>query len=163
MARLIYRAFVARGVGGPYLDEDSLITFPAALDLHARIAQREMQTVPAMELTQLCSGDACQVIYPDEQPPASDSETPPDPPPDKPKPSAFSGYASGEKREIYARMMAFISAHGLGARRMIAEASNGTLALSDVQNMTDAVPTPLKKWRAAAEAMDRLENEETEN
>lgn len=56
--------------------------------------------------------------------------------------------------------MAFVATHGLGARRMIAEASSGALFLSDVQDMTDAVKVPLAKWRAAAEAMNRIEEQE---
>ena len=77
-------------------------------------------------------------------------------------PSAFAGKGSGEKTEIYARLMAFVATHGLGARRKIAEASNGALFLGDVQDMTDAKRVPLAKWRAAALAMDRIEAEEAQ-
>lgn len=77
-------------------------------------------------------------------------------------PSIFAGYGAGEKREIYARLTAFVSATGLGARRRIAETSNGELTLSDVQDMTDAKRVTLSKWRAAAAAMDRIVEEETD-
>ena len=76
-------------------------------------------------------------------------------------PSAFAGKGSGEKTEIYARLMAFVAAHGLGARRKIAAASGGTLFLGDVQDMTDAKRVPLAKWRVCAAAMDWIEAEET--
>lgn len=56
--------------------------------------------------------------------------------------------------------MAFCAARGLGARRKIAETSNGTLTLSDVQDMTDAKKVPLPKWRLAAAAMDWIEEQE---
>ena len=56
--------------------------------------------------------------------------------------------------------MAFAATHGLGARRRIAEASNGALTLSEVQDMTDAKRVPLSKWRAAEAAMDRIEEQE---
>ena len=75
-------------------------------------------------------------------------------------PSAFAGKGSGEKTEIFARLMAFIAAHGLGARRKIAEASNGALSLGDVQDMTDAKRVPLAKWRVCEAAMDWIEAEE---
>lgn len=70
------------------------------------------------------------------------------------------GKATEEKREIYARLMAFCGSHGLGARRRIAEASGGKLSIADVQDMTDAKQKDIKLWRAAAAAMDRIEKEE---
>ena len=56
--------------------------------------------------------------------------------------------------------MAFIATHGLGARRKIAECSNGALTLSDVQDMTDAQRVTLSKWRAARAAMEQIEETE---
>lgn len=56
--------------------------------------------------------------------------------------------------------MAFIATHGLGARRKIAECSNGALTLSDVQDMTDAKRLPLSKWRAARAAMEQIQETE---
>lgn len=56
--------------------------------------------------------------------------------------------------------MAFVASHGLGARRKIAEATNGALQLSDVQDMTDAKRVPLQKWRIVAAAMDWIEEQE---
>ncbi len=58
--------------------------------------------------------------------------------------------------------MAFIATHGLGARRKIAECSNGALTLSDVQDMTDAQRVTLSKWRAARAAMEHIAQQETE-
>lgn len=58
--------------------------------------------------------------------------------------------------------MAFIASHGLGARRRIAEASNGKLFLSDLQDMSDAKRVPLAKWRVAAACMDFIEEQEEE-
>lgn len=77
-------------------------------------------------------------------------------------PSAFAGKGSGEKTEIYARLMAFIGSRGLGARRRIAEASNGALTLIDVQDMSDAKKVPLSKWRICAAAMDWIEKNNKE-
>ena len=57
-------------------------------------------------------------------------------------------------------MLAFVATHGLGARRKIAEATNGVLQLSEVQDMTDAKRVPLPKWRIAATAMDWIEEQE---
>ena len=59
--------------------------------------------------------------------------------------------------------MSFIAAHGLGARRRIAETSNGVLTLSDVQDMTDARRVTLSKWRAARAAMEQIEEKEKQN
>lgn len=57
--------------------------------------------------------------------------------------------------------MAFCAAHGLGARRQIAEHSGGVLTLADVQDMTDAHRVTLSKWRAARAAMEQIEAELT--
>ena len=56
--------------------------------------------------------------------------------------------------------MAHLASHGLGARRRIAEISNGALTLSDVQDMSDARRVPLSKWRVAAACMDWIEEQE---
>lgn len=56
--------------------------------------------------------------------------------------------------------MAFVAAHGLGARRKIAEASNGVLTVADVQSMADAKRVTLSKWQGAAAAMDWIEEQE---
>ena len=56
--------------------------------------------------------------------------------------------------------MAFVATNGLGARRKIAEASNGALTLSEVQDMTDAKRVQLQKWRLADAAMDQIEEQE---
>ena len=78
-------------------------------------------------------------------------------------PGAFAGKSAGEKREIYARLMAFVAAHGLGTRRRIAEASGGKLTVEDVQNMTDSKRVDIRLWRETAKAMDKIENEEADN
>ena len=58
--------------------------------------------------------------------------------------------------------MAFVAAHGLGARRKIAETSNGALTIAEVQDMTDAKRLPLSKWRVARAAMEQITQQETE-
>ena len=73
------------------------------------------------------------------------------------------GKCTEEKREIYARLMAFCGSHGLGARRRIAEASGGKLSIADIQDMTDAKQKDIKLWRAVAAAMDRIEAMEGED
>ena len=78
----------------------------------------------------------------------------------EPAPKLFAGYGAGEKREIHARLIAFVASHGLGARRRIAEASNGVLTQEEVRNMTDAKRVTLSKWQAAAAAMDRIEEQD---
>ena len=70
------------------------------------------------------------------------------------------GKCTEEKREIYARLMAFCGSHGLGARRRIAEASGGKLTISNVQDMTDAKQVDIRKWREASKAMTMIEAEE---
>ena len=59
--------------------------------------------------------------------------------------------------------MQFCAEHGMGARRRIAEASEGGLTLSDVQDLTDCKPKFIRTWRQAAAAMDRIENREKED
>ena len=56
--------------------------------------------------------------------------------------------------------MAFIATHGLGARRMIAECSNGELTVEDLLNMQDCRRVTLSKWRAARAAMEQIEETE---
>ena len=58
--------------------------------------------------------------------------------------------------------MAFIATHGLGARRMIAECSNGELTVEDLLNMQDCRRATLSKWRAARAAMEQIAQQETE-
>lgn len=58
--------------------------------------------------------------------------------------------------------MAFVAAHGLGARRKIAETSNGVLTLAEVQDMTDAKRLTMSKWRVARAAMEHIAQQETE-
>ena len=65
-------------------------------------------------------------------------------------------------REIYAELMAFIASHGLGARRRIAECSNGVLTVEDLLNMQNCRRVTLSKWRAARAAMEQIEQEEKE-
>ena len=77
-------------------------------------------------------------------------------------PADFAGYGAGEKRTIYAELMAFIASHGLGARRKIAECSNGVLTVEDLLNMQNCRRVTLSKWRAARAAMEQIEQEEKE-
>lgn len=58
--------------------------------------------------------------------------------------------------------MSFIAAHGLGARRKIAECSNGVLTVEDLLNMQNCRRVTLSKWRAARAAMEQIEQEEKE-
>ena len=146
LARLIYRAFIGPAEPG----DDNAVTFPMALQLHARVAAREA-TVAGLKL------ETPLTLIPAE-PQRGSAE---------PEPAAKSmrglngGKATEEKRQIYARLMTFCAVHGLGARRRIAEASDGKLTLTDVQDMTDAKQVDVKLWRIAAQAMDRIEEEET--
>lgn len=184
LARLIYRAYIAPDPHAP-LEAEALLPFRAALDLYARtvnqsetttLLQNALLHVPAAAC-ETC-GDACPIVFPEPDVSDSDREPEPEPAADPPDthththtaagtndggeltPRLFAGYGAGEKREIYARLMAFCAAHGLGARRKIAETSNGALTLSDVQDMTDAKRVPLSKWRVAAAAMDWIEEQE---
>jgi hypothetical protein len=152
LAVMIYRSFVVPEMR-PVPPDTTFISFRDALDFYARTV----------------SAEAAQP-EPDQ---INDSEQDPDPEPapelgEEPAPNAedakptelFSGYGAGEKREVYARLMAFVAAHGLGARRKIALCSEGALTMSDVQDMTDAKRVTLNLWQAAAAAMDRIEAEE---
>lgn len=58
--------------------------------------------------------------------------------------------------------MAFIATHGLGARRKIAECSNGELTVEDLLNMQNCRRVTLSKWRSARTAMQQIEQEEKE-
>lgn len=167
IARLIYQAFVA-----PRPEPQDVAEFADALEIFADARGREkfvenllLESKKTGEQRQTCDGDACPVEYPEPEP-VLEPDTPPEPEPKPPNeartPAAFIGYGSGEKREIYAELMAFIAAHGLGARRKIAEASVGALTLADVQDMTDCAPVPLAKWRVARAAMEQITQQETE-
>lgn len=176
LARLIYRAYIAPDPHAP-LEAEALLPFRAALDLYARTWRGEDADVS--DAAEGC-GDCCPVELPEDVPGSDTAEAPKldgfEPVPLRAHdththtagavdgggvtPSAFAGKGSGEKTEIYARLMAFVAAHGLGARRKIAEASNGALFLGDVQDMTDAKRVPLAKWRGCAAAMDWIEAEE---
>lgn len=178
LARLIYRAYIAPDPHAP-LEAEALLPFTAALELYARTWQHDREiAVKIEELMNICArcqdedetcGDACPITFPEPDVPDSDRKPEPEPPADthtagandggELTPRLFAGYGAGEKREIYARLMAFVAGHGLGARRKITESSNGALQLSDVQDMTDAKRVPLSKWRLAAAAMDRIEEQ----
>ena len=152
LARLIYRAFIGPAAPG---ETDGVITFPMALGLHARVAAREtaletLRTMPAQEGG--FGGPARLVALADDAPAPKKSETG--------LRGLNGGRCTDEKREIYARLMAFVAAHGLGARRKIAEASGGKLTLTDVQDMTDAKQVDIKKWREANAAMTIIEETE---
>lgn len=135
IARLMYRAYIQPDPHAP-LEAEALLPFREALDLYARAANAESRA----------GGDI------------SESDTAP--PAGAVQPGAFAGVGKTEKTEIYARLMAFCATHGLGARRMIAEASGGKLTLVAVQDLTDAKRRQIQDWRAAAEAMNRIEAEE---
>lgn len=185
LARLIYRAYIVPDPHAP-LEAEALLPFQAVLDLYARTWQHDREVaVKLEELRNIClrcldkdddepCGDACPIKFP--EPDVSDSDREQEPPAADPPdththtagtnngvemtPRLFAGYGAGEKREIYARLMAFVAAHGLGARRKIALYSEGALTVSEVQDMTDAKRVPLSAWRAAAAAMDRIEEQE---
>ena len=158
LARLIYRAYIQPNPLAP-LEADALLPFRAALDLYARTAR-----VEAYNLQNVSESDT----FPEEEPceNVSESDTIPEtaPAPRQKKETGLRGLNGGktteEKREIYARLIAFCGSHGLGARRMIAEHSGGKLTLSDVQDLTDARQRPIQNWRAAARAMERIEEGE---
>lgn len=177
LARLIYRAYIAPDPHAP-LEAEALLPFTAALELYARTWGKEKRDEESYEMLRRMAAEAgaplqaLQALQ-DETASDSDREPAPEPAADPPNthtagtndggkltPRLFAGYSAGEKREIYARLMAFVTTHGLGARRKIAETSNGALQLSDVQDMTDAKRAPLSTWRAAAAAMDRIEEQE---
>lgn len=151
LARLIYRAFIGPAEPG---DSENMITFPMALGLHARIAAMENLT----EVRPLTSG---ATVFGGFGGPARSTARAGDAPAPKKNGPDLRGLNGGrctdEKREIYARLMAFVAAHGLGARRMVAEASEGKLTLTDVQDMTDAKQVDIKKWREANAAMTIIE------
>lgn len=165
LARLIYRAYIAPDPHAP-LEAEALLLFQAALELYARTWGKEKRDEESYEMLRLMAAEE-GVKLPEETAPEPAAD-----PPDththtagtndggKLTPRLFAGYGAGEKREIYARLMAFVAGHGLGARRKIAEASNGALQLSDVQDMTEAKRVPLSKWRVAAAAMDWIEEQE---
>lgn len=172
IARLIYQAFVA-----PRPEPQDVAEFADALEIFADARGREkfvenllLESKKTGEQRQTCDGDACPVEYPEPEP-VSELDTPPEPEPhththtagttdgEAGTPADFAGYGAGEKRTIYAELMAFIATHGLGARRKIAECSNGALTLSDVQDMTDAKRLPLSKWRVARAAMEQIRSQ----
>lgn len=77
--------------------------------------------------------------------------------------AAIIGRGSAEKREIYERLLAFLTLRGAGTKRRLAEAGNGALTLEDVLDMAEARPTPLAKWRIVNKAMDWIEAQEAES
>lgn len=142
IARLIYRVFV-QPQPGLLADDDALVPFPDALELYAKTRMREL----------IEDGALAPVSEPDT--PADDTVlkalgTEPH----------IAGYASAEKKEIFARLHAFCATHGLGARKMIADASAGALTISELLDMMSSARVQLAKWRAAAAAMDRIEEKE---
>ena len=161
-------AFVAPQRPSIQIGDVSYNPFCDALELYARTREAENREEESRR-SLLRLTETVGVRMPEET--ASGSDAPPAPPPDTHthtagtnddegvKPAPFVGYAAGEKREIYAHMMAFVASHGLGARRKIAEASNGALTLEEVQAMTDCGRVPLSKWRVAAAAMDWIEEQ----
>ena len=155
LARLIYRAYIQPDPLAP-LEADARLPFRAALDLYARTARAEAYNLQIVsESDTIPEEESCENV--------SESDTIPEtaPAPRQKKETGLRGLNGGkateEKREIYARLIAFCAAHGLGARRMIAEHSCGKLTLSDVQDLTDARQRPIQNWRAAARAMERIE------
>lgn len=173
LARLIYRAYIAPDPHAP-LEAEALLPFTAALELYARTWGKEKRDEESYGMLLRMAAEAGvklpEKTAPEPAVPDPDTAAEPEPPADthtagtndggELTPRLFAGYGAGEKREIYARLMAFVAGHGLGARRKIAETSNGALQLSDVQDMTDAKRVPLSKWRVAAAAMDRIEEQE---
>ena len=181
LARLIYRAYIQPDPRAP-LEAESLLPFRAALDLYARTARAE---TPPMLVAKDIPDEVAKKVW-DRLGIVSDSDTgerlhvygyhrghiidadmaapantPPPAPTRKKSETGMRGLNGGkcteEKREIYADLMAFVAAHGLGARRRIAEASDGKLTLSDIQDMTDAKQVDIRKWREAAKAMTMIE------
>lgn len=153
LARLIYRAFIGPAEPG---DSENMITFPMALALHARVAARENGPFidpagggwggPGIVLTGYADHTGKQHLVGAKPGPAIQN--------------LQGGKTTEEKREIYARLMAFVAANGLGARRRIAEASGGKLTLDVVQDMTDAKNVDIKLWREANAAMTIIEETE---
>ena len=184
LARLIYRAYIQPDPRAP-LEAESLLPFRAALDLYARTARAE---TPPMLVAKDIPDEVAKEVW-DRLGIVSDSDTgervhaygyhrghiidadmaaPANTPPPAPKRKESEtglrglngGKSTQEKREIYARLMAFVAGHGLGARRMVAEASGGKLTIANVQDMTDTKQKDIKLWREAARAMDRIEAKE---
>lgn len=75
-------------------------------------------------------------------------------------PAAFVGKSSGEKQRVYARLMGYCAAHGLGSARTIAEAAGGALTDDEVRSMKDGDRLPIQKWRILSAALDWLEENE---
>ena len=176
LARLIYRAYIAPDPHAP-LETEALLPFTAALELYARTWGKEKRDKESYGMLLRMAAEA-GVKLPEET--ASGSDAPPEPlqpsdtpvsEPDTPADDAalealdaeqphITGYASAEKKEIFARLHAFCATHGLGARKMIADASAGELTISELLDMMSSARVQLAKWRAAAAAMDRIEEKE---
>ena len=174
IARLIYKAWIA-----PCVDED-FADFEDALQLYAAAQERDLQAARMEEWKKNIESGVIPTDYPGSirlQAPQPDPPPAPDPAPDTHththtagtndggvgSPADFAGYGAGEKRDIHALLTAFIQAHGIGARRKIAEHSGGVLTREDVQAMVDCRRVTLSKWRAARDAMDLIEEEEKDN
>ena len=60
-------------------------------------------------------------------------------------------------------MTDFVMSRGAGARRKIAETSNGALTTDELFQMCQCTPMPLSKWRIAEAAMKFIEEAETKS
>ena len=58
---------------------------------------------------------------------------------------------------IFDHLTAFVGSHGRGARKQIADATNGALTFDDVLAMSQSASMPLSKWRVAEAAMKIIE------
>lgn len=63
---------------------------------------------------------------------------------------------------IFEHLTAFVADRGPGARKKIADASNGELTIDELFEMCAATPYPLVKWRVAEAAMQFIERNEKE-
>ena len=164
LERLIYRAYVAPATRT--LEDAAFVPLAAALRLYARTYAMEAAIIT--DQPEPACADACPVEY--TAPTVLTPDTPPEPDThtagtsdgDVRTPADIAGYGAGEKRMIYAELMAFIATHGLGARRKIAECSNGVLTVEDLLNMQNCRRVTLSKWRVARAAMEQIEQEEKE-
>ena len=64
---------------------------------------------------------------------------------------------------IFEHLTAFVADRGPGARKKIADTSNGALTTDELFQMCQCTPMPLSKWRIAEMAMKFIEEAETKS
>ncbi len=77
------------------------------------------------------------------------------------KKAVFGGPGASEKRRIMDRLKAYRLAHGLGCWTAVAKASGGKLSEDQLRDMAaGSVALPIREWRLADKALDKLERKE---